>query len=282
MQNRVFVLLIAGCAVLASCDSSKSPTGQVVARINGDEVTVAELNGEATAQGVPGASSPEVRRQLLQAIIDRKLIAQSATKEKLDRSPEFLLMRKRAEELMLADLFIRKVLSQTNAQPGADAVEAFARSQPTMFDERTVFAVDQIRFARSENPALNKQLAGAKTLADIEAALAAAGVQRERGTTQWDSARMPPELVRQIKALPAGEPFIQTGNPMVAGVIVSARPVPVPPQARAALAAQGLQQQRVRESARAWLEGSRRKAKIQYQTGYAPAAPAGAAPSGTR
>ena len=270
-ELRSLALILAAAPLLWSCGGSKAPSGQVVATVDGEEVTFSELNQEAKLQNAGDANNPAIRQQLLQTIIDRKLLAGSATNQKIDRSPDYLLLQKRAEELILSDLFIRKSLT-TSDQPREDQIEEFARSKPDIFDRRTIFTVDQIIFPQTNNPALMRQLGAAKSLDEIEQRLSEAGVPRERATAKWDSARMPEDLPQRLRSLGSGEPFVRVSNPMVAGVIVNMQSAPVPDQQRRALAAQGLEQQRVQNALTAWLERSRKAAKIQYQPGYAPKA----------
>jgi EpsD family peptidyl-prolyl cis-trans isomerase len=270
-ESRSLALILAAANLLWSCGGSKAPSGQVVATVNRDEVTLSELNQEAKLQNIGDANNPAVRQQLLQTIIDRKLLAGSATNQKIDRGPDYLLLRKRAEELILSDLFIRKSLA-TNDQRREDQIEEFARSKPDIFARRTIFTVDQIIFPQTNNPTLMRQLGAAKSLDEIEQRLSEAGVPRERATAKWDSARMPEDLPQRLRSLGKGEPFVRVSNPMVAGVIVGMESAPVPDQQRRALAAQGLEQQRVQNALTAWLERSRKAAKIQYQPGYAPKA----------
>jgi EpsD family peptidyl-prolyl cis-trans isomerase len=279
LSAKHFLLLAAAASLplLSSC-GSKAPTGQVVATVNGQEVTAGELNQEAQTQGVPNANDPNVRQQLLQRVIERKLLASSATEAKVDRDPQYLLARKRAEELMLAEAFIRKVLVK-NGPPTAAELDGFVRSHPDMFDQRTIFSVDQITFRPVEDKALMQRLIAAKTLDELDGLLAGAGVPRERTNTNWDSAEMRPDAVRRLKSLPPGEPFLQPSNPSVAGVITGMRASPLPEQARRAIAGQALQRQQVEQAVTSWLQGMKRSAKIQYQPGFAPKAPE-AAPQG--
>jgi EpsD family peptidyl-prolyl cis-trans isomerase len=275
MQRKIGFLIAVALPLLGACSGNSAPTGQVVARVNGEEVTVAELNHEAQSRGVTNAADPQAKQQLLQAIIDRKLLAQSAVEKKVDRNPEYLVMRKRTDELMLSNLFVRKSIVEGTQEPSRADVEAFANSRPTMFDGRVILAIDQITAPRPGDQRVMSQLAAAKSLDEIDRSLAAAGLPRERTRVTWDSARMPPELAQRLLSLPPGEPFIQTSDPMLAGVIVDRRAAPVPPEGRIAFATEQLKQQRVRESAQNWLQGQRRNAKIQYQQGYAPPKPSG-------
>lgn len=268
------VTAVASLSVLSSC-GSKAPKGQVVATVNGQEVTIGELNQEAQLAGVPNVNDPNVREQVLQRVIERKLLAGSATEAKIDRDPQYLLARKRTEEMMLAEGFIRKVLAK-NEQPTPAKLDEFMKSRPEVFDQRTIFSVDQITFAPVKDKALMQRLMAAKTMDEIEGLLAGAGVQRERSNVNLDSAQMPPEAAKRLRSLPPGEPFLQPSNPPVAGVITAMKSAPLPDQARRSVAAQGLQRQQVEQAVSSWLQGLKRSAKIEYQPGYAPKAPAAA------
>jgi len=63
-------LLVA--ATLVGCTDQK-PTGQVIATVNGKEITAQDLQAEYRATGINNAP------QLLRNVIDRKLLAATAT-----------------------------------------------------------------------------------------------------------------------------------------------------------------------------------------------------------
>jgi hypothetical protein len=92
------------CVALSACGEGKAkePSGQVVATVDGQEVTLRELRAE---MGNLTSSDPNQRRQLeqaaLQAIVQRKILAKAAQEQKLDKSPDYALFKQRAIELSL-------------------------------------------------------------------------------------------------------------------------------------------------------------------------------------
>jgi len=72
---RTKIILALGLAVLSSaCD--KKAEGQTVAVVNGEEITAAELNAELASARLPeGMSQKDARARVLQAIVDRRLVA---------------------------------------------------------------------------------------------------------------------------------------------------------------------------------------------------------------
>ena len=77
MKTAITARLAYICAVaivLHGCD--KEPTGQVVAVVNGEEITQQELNAEiAELPNPPAGDKKAVQRQMLQQIINRRLMA---------------------------------------------------------------------------------------------------------------------------------------------------------------------------------------------------------------
>ena len=98
-------------ALLAGCD--KQPEGQVVAVVNGDEVTMQELNTELGNAELPeGAAKDELRNQALDNIINRRLLAGVAMEQGIDDSPEFIVRRRQ----LVVDLLVL-LLAHLTARP---------------------------------------------------------------------------------------------------------------------------------------------------------------------
>ena len=90
---------------------AKKAEGQTVAIVNGEEITAAELNAElANAKIGEGADKAEARSRVLQAMIDRRLLAQQAKADGIDKTPEFLNRQRRAtEDLLISMLASRQI-----------------------------------------------------------------------------------------------------------------------------------------------------------------------------
>src|SRR3978361_1170827 len=98
--------MMAGAAallvVLGGC--SKKPGGQVVAVVNGEEITQQELNVELQNAHIPqGVDQKKVMPALLQRVVDRKLINQLAKNDGLDKTPAYLAQVRVTEENLLAN-----------------------------------------------------------------------------------------------------------------------------------------------------------------------------------
>ncbi len=256
-------LVAGGCA--------KKVGGQVVAIVNGQEITQQELNGELNGATIPpSADKKVVMAQLLQRVIDRKLLVAKAKKEGLDQSPAYLAQIQRTQDGVLIDLLANKT-GKSLPLPTAAAADTFAAENATLFGARKRYQLDQLVFTPNKDPGLPQKLRAAKTMDDVKAALSAAGIQFQTGHNGMDTGSLPPAVAKQIAALPAGEPFLipQNGQ-IIASVIRAAEAVPVTPdQARPAATAL-LRRQALEKAMADQVKSERASAKIDYEAGFAP------------
>ena len=267
------LLLVGGC--------QKQAGGQVVAVVNGEEITQQEVNAELQgAQIPPTANKNEVFAQILERIVDRKLLVQAAKAQNLDQSPAYLEQVRRSQDALLVDLFARKV-SKNVSLPEGEAIGRFIAANPAMFKERKRYVLDQIVFAQPTDAAIIKALEPAHSLDAVAAVLSARNIQFARGKGELDTATIPAGMAGRIVSLPAGEPFLVPENGrMVASVIMAAEPVPTPEDQAKPAAVNLLRQQALSDALRKELDKAKGAAKIEYKSGFAPPkAPAGRAGS---
>ena len=266
---------IVGAALLSlqACDSE--PTGQVVAVVNGEEVTQAELNEEISQlPNTVVGDAEEIRRQVLQRIVDRRLMAQVAREERFDREPEFLIRERRLEEALLVQMFSQRLGESVQVPSGAE-VDKYLSDNPGKFSERAAYLVDQIVFDFPEDEQVLKALEADQTLTEVEQTLEQLDVEYARGTNSLDTAVVPTPVLDQIIALPAGEPFVlPVQGRVTVNVITQRQPVPTTEEEAAPLAAQQMRNESLQDLLRSRLEEAKTNAEIVYQDGFATEQPA--------
>ena len=272
MARRLAVTsMCAAIALLAGCNRS-SPQGQVAAVVNGDEVTVQELNAEVQGQNIPqGADKQEVQRNVLQRVIDRKLLIGTAKEKGLDKNAEYLSAKRRADELLLAQSYARQQLAAVPLPTDAE-VNKFMADHPNVFGGREQLTVDQIRFAPPKDMQLLRQLNGDHSMDAVAAHLTRMGIKFSRGPAGLDSAAAPPALMKLIADQPS-EPFVVPDRGMVTiSVVTGRKAAPTDPQQAKAAAVQAWRQQKFDDLLRQQLATLRTSAKITYQNGFSPPA----------
>lgn len=256
---------------LSGCE--KKATGQVAAVVNGDEITLQEVNGALGNANIPdGAEKDKARAAVVQRLIDKRLIEQQAKAAGIDRDPEFLTRQREVNQTLLLEAYAKRA-QDTLRVPDKSAIDKFIADHPLNFAGRTIYTVDQIRFAP---PADQSVIAGLKDLHSLSAImqyLTSKGVKFDRGANKIDSAQVPPQMMQQVLALPAGEPFIvPTPQGVIASVIVNKEVQPLAPEQAQPIAVQMMRSQELDKVLQQRLKDARAKAKIEYQPGFTPAA----------
>lgn len=261
-------LLGAICLSLQACNSE--PTGQVVAVVNGEEITQAELNAEiAELPAIPG-DKEAIRREVLQQIIDRRLMAQVAREEGFDRDPAFLTRERRLREELLVRMYGQKQ-AETVRVPNSVAVKQYLAENPGKFTERANYLVDQIVFDFPSDAKVLKALEADESLADVEETLQRFDVEFSRGPNSLDTANVPTPVLNQIIELPPGEPFVVPAQGKVTVSVITGRePIQTTEQEIAPLAAQEMRSKSLSDLLRSRLDEARTKAEISYQDGLEP------------
>lgn len=272
-RMRSFVVLGALGLAISLSGCSKEATGQVVAVVNGEEITLQELNAELAELKVPeNADKKAIRARVLQQLVDRRLLAMTAKESGLDRDSEYILQQRRANERLLVSMYAKKALD-TIRVPDQAAIDKYIREHPTMFGGRTRYTLDQIQFEMPNDTAVLKAMEADKTLDAVAARLTAANIKFARGSGAMDSAGVPPEILKQITALPPGEPFVVPDQGrVVVSVITGQEPLAVNQSDARALAVQAMRAESLKKVGDDRLKEARAKAKVEYQPGYAPAA----------
>jgi peptidyl-prolyl cis-trans isomerase C len=288
MRALVLSGLIAGAAVLlSSCGEDPKPEeklkkGQVVATVNGEDVTVYELGTELQSDASSGEARKTAEKAALQKIIDRKILADLARERKLDKMPEYLLQTRRADEQILVNLLLQ---DEAGKMPGfsSEDVEKFIADNPWMFSARKLLIIDQIQFPMPQDREVLKSYQPLKTLDEVEQKLATEGVEHRRVPTSLDTMQLPEQMVKNILALPPGEVFVvPAGGGLTANRIVEVRATPLTGREASNVAREVLRKQRAITKVTGELDPLIAKAreKVTYRPGYAPPPQAKAKASG--
>jgi EpsD family peptidyl-prolyl cis-trans isomerase len=217
IRKSVLGLAAVSMLALAACDqAAKAPEGQVVATVDGTEVTIHELNAELALIGdrAKGAPKKLVESLALARVIERKMLAEEASKRKLDANPQFLLAKERTGEGLLVQA-LQSSIAEKVQQTTREAAQKFVAENPQVFGDRKIFTLDQIQFLRPANIE-QLPLKDAKTMGEVERILIDANIEFRRAPTQLDSLTINPALTTEIVRIAStanSEPFIFSDQP---------------------------------------------------------------------
>lgn len=269
MRGKNLVAVGIAAALISGC--AKKAEGQVAAIVNGEEITIPEVNAEVASQPVPpGMSQEQARQAALKRVIDRRLLANAAKEEGLNKTPEFLLRQRALNDALLVQSLARKIESTVKV-PDTKAIDTFIAEHPAAFANRSILTIDQLQFTPSSDPTFLKRLEAEHSLDGIASVLREQNIAFARSTTDVDSGRLDNAMVKQIMALPAGEPFLlPRGTIYVAGVVTKTRPVPIEADKARPVAVDLIRNQEVAKAVQARADAAQKSAKIEYQKGFAP------------
>ena len=274
MRTSLNLSLLACLTVLTACD--KEATGQVAAVVNGEEITLQEINTELGTMAVPeGADKTMVQKAALQRIIERRLLAQVAREEGLDQTPDFIARRHQMEEALLVQL-LGKNASRAATVPDQAKVSTYIQENPALFSNRTVYTLDRIQFPMPSDPKVLKEFEGDQSMDAVAAKLRELGIEYTREPGRLDSAQVGQKAMGEILSLPRTEPFIfPEGGMVTAAVITGEAKQPFTGDQAQAAAVQSLQNQGLMDVLQQRLKAARDKAEIEYQDNFRPSAPPG-------
>src|SRR5262245_22785026 len=138
--------ILAAClplALLAACNRAPVGKGEVLARVHGEKITTDEVDAELKAAEVADPTDPAVRRDALQRIVARKVLAHAAHEQKLDKDPDYPFLKQAAVETFDAALLQRNAVKNAGAPTLQDA-SAYVAAHPEMFAQRTIYLIDEL------------------------------------------------------------------------------------------------------------------------------------------
>jgi peptidyl-prolyl cis-trans isomerase C len=266
-----YCILAAVAVSILATGCTRKAEGQTVAVVNGDEITAPDLNFALDQTKVPeGADKNAARAQVLQQLVDRRLLAEQARKEGIDKTPEYLNRQRQADEGLLISMLANRRLS-TAQLPSDREVQSYIASHPEMFEKRETWSLDQLAYPTPTNAALKSQVLAAHSIDALATVLQNNKVAFSRQKNRLDTATIPPELYAKLSTLPAGEPFaLSTGQGTIASAITAREPNAISGDQAKPIAVDAMRKTQTGKALEGLLKSLRDSAKIQYQPGYGP------------
>lgn len=252
---------------LAGCGDrvKESKPGQALASVNGEEITVLQLNEEIQRAGVPASRQQEASKQLLQALIDRQLLEHAAAQEKLDRDPKVLQAIERARSLIVAQAYMQKRLANV-ARPTPAEIEDYFNKHPEFFSQRKQVRMDQLVLAAKDlTPEARAAADAARSLEEVAVWLDAHQLKYGRAQVTRSTSELNPALSKKLLDMPKGQLFsVREGERAMLLAVAEVRDAPVPLEVAAPQIEKYLMSSRSKEVAAAEVERLRQQAKIEY------------------
>ena len=282
--GRVAAVVALGLAVAACGKSGQSKKEeQVAVKVNGAEVTVNQVNFAMSRMGavVNEAHAKQTQKQVLNSLVEQKLLVQKAAEQKLDRDPQVLLAIEAAKSQILAQAYIERTLSGV-AKPTPAEVKDYYAKHPELFEQRRIFRFQEMVVAVNPDnaEAVKAQFAAARNLEEMAAWLKSQNIQFTGGASVKAAEQLPLELLPKLNEMKDGQTMaIPTPSNLQIIQLVASQAQPVNEAQATPAIERFLMNQKRNELAKAELKKLRDTAKIEYVGTFADAGAAAKEPA---
>lgn len=221
--------MLAAAAIISGCgDDTSTPKdqSQVIAKVNGKEITIMQLNQLLASQ--PKVDE-KIKKQLLDKLIDQELLVQKSEELKLDRNPEILQNIEYAKRQVLAQAAASKLIGE-NSEPSSSDIKNYYTTNAAMFENRSLFDLDVFVINQSDASKLvNPELQNSTSSIITAQILEKLGVSYKQNHAKRYSEQLPEAIVKQLNQIKEGDMIKTSGenNEVVLMQLKSRLPLPV-------------------------------------------------------
>lgn len=268
---------LAGMSMLTACgkDDKKVPATQVVARVNGAEISVHQINDAlARAAGVTQQNADRAKREILDRLVDQQLAIEQAEAAKLDRNPNVM----RAIEAAKREIIARAHLDQVAAGVGkatSEEARKYYAEHPELFSQRRVYSLQEVLTSRDARPVLERMVSQNRTMQEITGALNEAKIPFAANAGVRAAEQLPLALAAKLHGVKTGQTAIfDVPDGITIVHVVASQTQPVSEEKALPSIETFLTNQRKAEAVAAHMKSLRDKAKIERLGDFAQAADA--------
>ncbi len=267
---RVAVLfaLIVSMLPLTACHKGaggQAKSGQTIARVNGDDITIGQLNYELQRANIKADQQDAVAKQMMQGLIDRQLVTQAALDAKLDRNPRVLQAIENAKAMVLAQAYLQSKAAAV-AKPSDTEVAEYYGKHPDLFANRKVYLMDELSLsADAYSKELNDVANAAKSLDEITAWLDKHAIKYNHAQATHAAETLPEPLRVQLLKMVVGDIiFIRAQEGNIIGRIQAVKDAPVAEVEAKPFIERGLLGEKRKAAAEAEMKSLRSTAKVVF------------------
>lgn len=219
-------IALASVALTGCGKKGEAPKGQVVASVDGHEITSSQLKLEMGDVTSDAAANPHAQQAALTSLINRQLFVDEALRRGLDKSPMAYLVRERAQQMALIQLLQMSIASSAPKVSDNEAAN-FVQSHPSSFADRKLISVDQL-IVPAISPDVIKQMEPINTMDGIIALLAKNNVRYVQSAAVLDTVSMDSATAAKIEQLGVNGVFVTpTGSGASVSKITAVRGAPL-------------------------------------------------------
>ena len=268
------LMLFAVMSLMTACGKKHGDekSSQSVVSVNGDEITVHQINNELQRGNVQPAQQEAAIKQIVQGLVDRQILVQAALKEKLDRKPPVMQAIENAKTQILAQAYLQNRVSSL-VKPTSTEIADYRTQHVDIFANRKIYMTDEAVFSldAGNTEQLQSIVKSAKTLKEVEQWLSAHQVKFAQTRVAHAAETLPPQLLTKFSQMALGQiVFINasgasgaSGRTMAVSM-AEVKEMPILEKDSKPLIEKILTEQKAKLTAEAEMKRLRGEAKIKY------------------
>jgi len=202
---------------LMSCGaSSGARSSQVVATVNGQEITVTQLNRVLESAGVREVTAA-TRKRAIESLATEELLVQAALQNDIDRDADYVQALEQARRKLLSQFFAeRKIYPRTVIS--ATEIADYYSKQPLLFAERRRFRLTTFQATTADvTPAVTAELEAVNSVEKVRGVLDAHGIKYTTERTSISPEQLPVDELEAFSKAAVGDLFV---NPRADGSVL--------------------------------------------------------------
>jgi len=253
--------------VLVSCGSGSGARGsQVVATVNGQEITVTQLNRALESAGA-GELTAEARQRAIDSLAAEELLVQAALKNDIDRDAGFVQALEQSRRKLLSEFFAERMIYPKTVISDAEIADYYNK-QPLLFAERRRFRLTTFQASSADlTPAVTAALDTVHSVQKVRDVLDAHGIKYTTERASISPEQLPVDELSAYSKAEVGDLFVNArddGSVLLMSIAAIERDVPMTLERARPLIGEYLRNKRNQTAAAEYVARVRASAKIVY------------------
>jgi peptidyl-prolyl cis-trans isomerase C len=252
---------------LMSCGPGSAARGsQVVATVNGHEITATQLNRALESAGVREVTET-ARKRAIESLATEELLVQAALKNDIDRDADYVQALEQQRRKLLAQFFAERMIYPKTIISTTE-INDYSNKQPLLFAERRRFRLTTFQATSADvTPAVTAELEAVNSVEKVRRVLEAHGIKYTTELASISPEQLPVDELEAFSKAAVGDLFVNPrgdGSVLLMSVAAIEQEVPMTLERARPLIEEYLHNARNQMAAADYVARVRANAKIVY------------------
>ena len=210
----VFIITLVGLVGACGKKHNDEKSSQSLVSVNGDEITVHQVNNELQRANVQPEQQQTASRQIVKNLVDRQILVQAALKDNLDHKPLVMQLIENAKAQILAEVYLENRFSSIG-KPTSTEIADYRAQHQNIFANRKIYTTDQVVFTLgAANSEQIKTIVKSKSIQELEQWLNSHSIKYKVTRVPHPAETLPPQLLTKFGQMILGQLiFINSNDP---------------------------------------------------------------------